>query len=740
MFSKRFNKLIALSTIAAVLISSPIIGQAASISDTYMKGISVGLTSVGSIKTLDFTLTGDYIIDGQGVIISGNSGSNRYNICLSTNSTLNLYKNGVLFYSANSDITIKPLNTNTFIQFKKKTEDLNPFQYAGSMTFKNNGTSFSLINNLKIEDYLKGVVPYEEPNSWPVESLKAQSVAARTYAIGNAGKYSKSGYDLTDDTNCQVYNGYSDGFKNSNTAVDATSGKVLIYNGPTIGSAINGSAIDALFSASNGGYMERSENVWTASLPYFKDMSDRFDTNNQWSVTYTKTDLERLLKQKLNGGTFDSIDIPSITTFNSGRISGMNINYIDNTTNQISPTPLKLGKEAARTFFSLNSALYKVKLNADGSYTFTGSGNGHGVGLSQWGSYYMAKAGLPYNDYNYILNYYYNQNNNVQLQNAYSGGKIINTTNRIGGLNRYETSVQIANNMYSNKIDNVVLATGSTFPDALSGSVLAKAVSAPILLVGTKSTSTESLQALNYIKSHLNPGGKVYLLGGEGVISKEFYDTLTKMGYNSIRLGGSTRFDTNNQIVNQLKALNAVNSTGLVIATANNFPDALSISPVAALNGWPVLLSNKDSLTADEESYIKSMKPDKVYIAGGNGVVTDAVLNRIKTLLGYGDDKVIRLWGSDRYATSRVINSTLFDTPNKIGIATGLQFADALSGSVYAALNGAPIVLVDPSKVTEAQNYIKYAGSNANSINATIFGQTGAVNVNVLSSLTSVTN
>ena len=724
MITKKINKLIALSTIAAVLISSTGIGHAATISDTYMKGISVGFTSMGSINSLDFTLTGDYFIVGQGIILSGN---NSYRIVLE-NSYLNLYQNNVLLYTTDKDLSIKPLDSGTFIKFIKEGYMR---QFAGNMTFKINGTSFMPINNLKMEDYLKGVVPFEEGETFPLEALKAQAVAARTYAVHNSGAFTSQGYDLRDDTYSQVYRGYVPSADKSNASVNDTSGKILTYNGLSI---------EALFSSSNGGYTENSANVWGNSVPYLKDVADPYDASDphdkNWTVTYLKADLDNLLKQKhpeLNG-SFDSIDLTTITMFSSGRISSMNINYIDaSNAKQV----LQIGKEEARTFFNLKSALYKVTLNVDGSYTFTGSGYGHGLGMSQWGSYAMANDSKPYD---YILDFYYNQNNNVLIQNAAVSGKIINNVNRIGGQDRFITSVKIAENMYNGEIDNVVLSTGFNFPDALSGSILAKSTGAPILLVGTSSASTESLPALDYINNHLKKSGKIYLLGGEGVIAPNYVTKLTAMGYNPgniIRLGGVDRLQTSMKIANEL---NAVPSTNIVIATQNDFPDALSISPIAALRGWPILLTDKDKLSTEVENYISAIKPDKVYISGGTGVVSDTVKNRIKTLLNYGDDKVIRLGGIDRYATSRIINSTLVDAPSDIALATGLQYPDALSGSVYSALKGAPIVLIDPSKVTEAQNYVKYVGSNANSLNVTALGLQGAVSDAVLNTLTNLTN
>ena len=203
-----------------------------------------------------------------------------------------------------------------------------------------------------------------------------------------------------------------------------------------------------------------------------------------------------------------------------------------------------------------------------------------------------------------------------------------------------------------------------------------------------------------------------------------FETKLTQMGYdinNIVRLGGLTRLQTSMKIAQQV---NAAISTTIVISSQDAFPDALSISPIAARNGWPILLSAKNSLTADLQDYILKVKPDKIYITGGTGVISDSVKNSIKGLLGYDDSKVIRLGGQDRYATSRVINSALIQGPDEFVISSGLNYPDALSGSVYAALKRTPILLSDTAKTTEALSYIKI---NNSTINFTILGLQGSV-------------
>jgi stage II sporulation protein D len=130
--------------------------------------------------------------------------------------------------------------------------------------FINSTGSLSVINELHIEDYLKGVVPCEmSPLIFnELEALKAQAVAARTYAIRNMGQFSSDGYDLCSTSRCQVYKGYSAEHPLSNRAVDETRGIVATYNGEPI---------NALYTSTCGGHTENGENVFGGqSYPYLK--------------------------------------------------------------------------------------------------------------------------------------------------------------------------------------------------------------------------------------------------------------------------------------------------------------------------------------------------------------------------------------------------------------------------------------------------------------------------------------
>ena len=123
----------------------------------------------------------------------------------------------------------------------------------------------TVVNVLSVEQYLYGVVGKEMSPSWSEEALKAQAVAARTYAIAHKRRFSQRGFDLTDDTSSQVYAGVGGESPTVIKAVNATKGEILTYQGKPI---------DAFFFSTAGGWTENSENVWGTYIPYLRGVSD----------------------------------------------------------------------------------------------------------------------------------------------------------------------------------------------------------------------------------------------------------------------------------------------------------------------------------------------------------------------------------------------------------------------------------------------------------------------------------
>lgn len=163
--------------------------------------------------------------------------------------------------------------------------------YHGKLMVKNVGGKLIVINDIDLESYLKGVVPSEMPASWEFEALKAQAIAARSFALANLGKQAKYGYDLKDNTEDQAYGGASAETNITNRAVDETHGLVLTYDMKII---------SAYYSASAGGMT--SSSVWGGYAPYLHSVPS-FDDNvakNGHGVGMSQHGANNLAKQGYN--------------------------------------------------------------------------------------------------------------------------------------------------------------------------------------------------------------------------------------------------------------------------------------------------------------------------------------------------------------------------------------------------------------------------------------------------------
>ena len=307
-----------------------------------------------------------------------------------------------------------------------------------------------------------------------------------------------------------------------------------------------------------------------------------------------------------------------------------------------------------------------------------------------------------------------------------STAKIPRTLQRLAGLSRTETSIAIAKEAFKDKApDAVVLTTANGFPDALSGAGLAYKYNAPMLLVN-KSVN-ESKNVLDYVINNLSKGKNVYILGGEGVVGTDISDYLTSKGYNVIRIGGIDRYETNQKIVDNL---NVDKGSTVILASADGFADALSVSSIAALKGYPILLSGKDRLPANVVSDITNIHPAHLYIIGGTGVLSSNIEEQIKNI--NANIKISRLSGNNRYETSMKIVDFFKSTGDTVTVASGTDFPDALSGALLAARKKSAILLIDNMDLTKQKDLLKKNSIN----NIIIFGGEGSVNSNAAKALT----
>lgn len=292
---------------------------------------------------------------------------------------------------------------------------------------------------------------------------------------------------------------------------------------------------------------------------------------------------------------------------------------------------------------------------------------------------------------------------------------------RIWGNNRFSTAIEISKNLNGEKLDNVVIAYGLDFPDALTGTHLAKTYNAPILLV--HKTVSQSKETLDYIKSNMNKNGKIFVLGSQGAVSQDIVNELKNNGFNNIeRLGGSDRYETN-RIINS--KVNVKQGSDVIVAYSLDFADALSISPISAIKDMPIFLTRKDSIEAETLNAIKGINPKNIYIIGGTGVVSSGIENQLKSI-----GNTVRLGGSDRYDTSLKVAKYFNLSTDSAIISYGLDFPDALSGSLLASKYNAPIILVKD----EASRQKSYLDST-NIKNLKVLGGTGVISESVINQL-----
>lgn len=309
-----------------------------------------------------------------------------------------------------------------------------------------------LINHIQIDQYLYGVVPREVSPSFPIESIKAQSVASRTFAMANKKKHQKEGFDLCDTTHCQVYGGMDVENPATNKAVDETKNVYVYYDGKFA---------DTTFHSNNGGYIESSKDAWGGHVEYLIAKEDVFSVNSPsstWNVRLTGQEIgAKLLSAGINIGEISDMEILEtsdanrvlklklVGTLGEEIISGAKLRTILGNTSIKSTwfNIIKEGESSSENVYAfdldssnpvlinLNEATMvdgsniksrsknKVSRAAEmnrtknmenaygvaiGGFTFEGRGYGHGVGMSQYGAMEMAKQGYSYEE---ILKHYY---------------------------------------------------------------------------------------------------------------------------------------------------------------------------------------------------------------------------------------------------------------------------------------------------------------------------------------------
>ncbi len=267
---------------------------------------------------------------------------------------------------------------------------------------------------------------------------------------------------------------------------------------------------------------------------------------------------------------------------------------------------------------------------------------------------------------------------------------------RIAGSNRFQTSAKIALSFTATG-GVVYIANGMGYADALSAAAAAARWDAPLLLTERDYLPDPVRTELLRLKP-----SRIVVAGGTGVVSERVFDELDALTDGTIdRISGPNRYATSQAIARD--AFLALGSAYAIIATGRGFPDALSAAGAANQIHAPVILVDgaQEHLDAATKSLLLSFPYlDKVFIAGGTGVVSAGIESDLNALgLASGTE---RLGGSNRYETSALINKKFFTAPIDAYFATGLGFPDALAGAALAGHTSGPLYLVKPTCVPPA--------------------------------------
>lgn len=280
------------------------------------------------------------------------------------------------------------VNRDGTVAFRKKT-------FHGRLEFYDNGDgTLTAVNVLPLEEYLVGLIAAEMSVDWPVEALKAQAVASRTYAVYQrdvrSSKWSNSIYDLESSVLDQVYDGSVKEDARVRGAVEATKGELIKKRGR---------AVKAFFHSACGGQTETALNVWGEEKMFgtVRDPYCKRSPNSSWSYRIPKLELAlRLAKGGYPAEKIESMNIERRR--NDPRAATVSID----TGGQ---TIFLQGSDLRRIigYENVKSTWFDVKIDGD-RVSFAGHGFGHGVGLCQWGAKAQAEAGKSYRE---ILKFYY---------------------------------------------------------------------------------------------------------------------------------------------------------------------------------------------------------------------------------------------------------------------------------------------------------------------------------------------
>lgn len=547
--------------------------------------------------------------------------------------------------------------------------------YEGALVFTGAGTSYTVKNRVLMESYLNGVVPREMPASWNPEALKAQALAARSYAL-NLG-FTNPITDLESKLvacteSFQVYNGYGrlisgklvrhDGdityAANITAAVAGTAGQVGVSGGKVIA---------AYFSSSAGGYTESSENVWLNPLPYIKGIKEpypNFPSDHIETKTFTGSQIVAAIRKQ----TAWVSQVPADAILTGFRIS-------------------KTGASPRPTEFTINTANYGTK-------TLTGN-----TAISN----FCRSNGLGFKS-TYI--------EIVPVEVAPSG-KI----SRIWGASQCDTSVEASKRAFpaAGSAPTVIVAAGPI--DALTASGLAGVLNggggAPILITWPDALADSVRNEIVRLGA-----SKVYVVGGTVAVRpgvESALKAIPSVTSGVERLAGNSLYDTAYVLNTKMKEIggDTVAKRAIILNGAGAI-DAVGAAGFSFASHLPIVPVESAAIPASSQSTLRELGVTQSLIVGGQVAVSPAVVTKLGDL-GAAPNRIAA--GVSAYGTSAILANYLVDwegfTYSSLYVSSGQSLVDGLAAGPLAGKNRNPLILTPRTSSDASTNDIVYGHRDA---------------------------
>lgn len=509
--------------------------------------------------------------------------------------------------------------------------------YRGVLTAVHTGTStLQTVNRVPMQSYLRSVVPSEMPISFHGAALRAQGVAARTYAARGVG--GTAVYDTCDTVACQVYRGRgvrtsgggitSYEYASTDAAVTATSGQVLTYPFGT-----GRDLATTMFSSSSGGHTAPG----SSAHPYLAAHPDAYDGvaangRHTWTAQLPVSTLE--------------------STFGIAWVDRVQV----------------LRRDGYGAFGGRIVSARVEGYDTAGRYTYR---DVTGPDLRFARPYPTYSNGLSSHLFTFVAE------------------PTVRPATRIAGANRYATSAAVSQ-AWPAGVSTAYVASGLDFPDALTAAARTGVRDAPLLITDPTSLSPATAQAL----TRLRPG-RIVVVGGTAAVSEAVRSQLVAYATSGEvqRLGGADRY----HVAATIAAHYPADVPRVYLASGQDYPDALAGAALAAHQGAPLLLTRPTSLPSVIADQLERLSPGQVIVLGGGSAVSSATARAAGSYSDTGG--FTRVYGSDRYETAQAVSRSYPAGTTRAYVTSGSAYPDALVAAARAGRQGAPLLLTRATHV-----------------------------------------